>query len=212
MKQTKLYIGNKNYSSWSMRAWLCLKKVGIDFEEILITLRTNQTKENILKISPSGKIPCLIHNNLKIWDSLAIALYLEETFPEANLFPKNKEIRHFAQSICAEMHSGFVNLRNEFPMDMKLKTEKEPTFETQKEIKRILEIWKICFNKSKGNFLFGDFSAADAFFAPVVSRFISYGVEIEDLAEYVESVSMNSFYQEWQNSALQEKPTIKIKI
>lgn len=193
-----------------MRAWLCIKQVGIDFEEVLIALRTNQTKENILKISPSGKIPCLIHNNLKIWDSLAIALYLEEIFPEANLFPKNKEIRHFAQSICSEMHSGFINLRNEFPMDMQLKTKQEPGIETQKEIKRILEIWKVCLNKSRGNFLFGDFSAADAFFAPVVSRFISYDVEVGDLVDYLNNISKNAFYQEWQSSALQEKPAIKV--
>lgn len=210
MNKTKLYIGNKNYSSWSMRAWLCAKQAGLNFDEVLIALRTTQTKENILKISPSGKIPCLIHNGLRIWDSLAIALYLDEIFPEANLFPKDIEKRYLAKSICCEMHSGFMNLRNEFSMDMKLLTKKEPSPETQKEIKRILEIWKLCLDNSNGNFLFGDFSATDAFFAPVVSRFISYGVDTGNLEKYVNDISNNFFYQEWQKEALLEKSVIKI--
>lgn len=208
--RTTLYIGNKNYSSWSMRAWLCAKQVGLNFEEILIALRAPQTKEEILKISPSGKIPCLVHNDLKIWDSLAIALYLDETFPEKNLFPKDKKLRNLAKSICCEMHSGFMNLRNEFPMDMQLKTFKEAGPETQKEINRILEIWEGCLKLSEGKFLFGDFSAADAFFAPVVSRFISYGVKLGNLERYTNNVSNHFLYQEWQTEALKEKPVVKL--
>lgn len=201
---TTLYIGNKSFSSWSFRPWLCAKYIGLDFSEVQIALRTENTNAEINKISASNKVPCLHHNNLIIWDSLAICEYLNEIAPEKNLWPQDQKQRAHARSICAEMHSGFPNLRSELSMDMKKKIIHEPTSATQKEINRILEIWKNCLQQSKGNFLFGNFSIADAFFAPVVSRFISYGIDVGNLGKYLETISNLPFYKEWEIAAQKE--------
>ena len=202
---TTLYIGNKSFSSWSFRPWLCAKYIGLDFSEVQIALRTENTTAEINKISASNKVPCLHHNNLIIWDSLAICEYLNEIAPEKNLWPQDQKQRAQARSICAEMHSGFPNLRSELSMDMKKKIIHEPTPATQKEINRILEIWKNCLKQSKGKFLFGNFSIADAFFAPVVSRFISYGIDVGNLEEYLETISNLPFYKEWKIAAQKEQ-------
>lgn len=200
-----LYIGNKNYSSWSLRAWLCAKHVGLDFEEILIPLRQEKSSEKIGEISESKKVPCLHHDGVVVWDSLAIAEYLNELFPEKNLFPKDQKVRALARSICSEMHSGFLNLRTEMSMNMKEKIDKEASEATKKEIARILEIWQSCLEKFNGKFLFGDFSVADAFFAPVVSRFITYKVDVGGLEKYLKNISEHADYKEWQDAAFKEE-------
>lgn len=199
MNKTILYIGSKQYSSWSMRPWLCLKHAKIDFQEIIIPLRTDSTKNDIAAISPSKKIPCLNHNGLLIWDSLAIAEFINELNPQAELLPKNQEKRAIARAISSEMHSGFLDLRKEMPMDIKLRTKQIPSAEVLENIERILEIWKNTKAKygDDGEFLFGKFSIADAFFAPVVSRFISYGVDVGNMKNYVDAISNLAIYQEW---------------
>jgi glutathione S-transferase len=200
MKPT-LYIGTKQFSSWSMRPWLCLKHAKIDFEEVIIPLRQDNTKTQINAISPSGKVPCLNYNGLIIWDSLAIAEFINELKPDAQLLPKNQEKRAIARAISCEMHSGFLDLRKELPMDTKLKTIITPSPEAQNNINRILEIWQQTQNKyaDDGEFLLGKFSIADAFFAPVVSRFISYGVDTKDMQKYVRAIRNLPIYQEWVN-------------
>ncbi len=200
---TTLYIGSKQFSSWSMRPWLCLKYAGIDFKEAIIPLRTDNTKAEISAVSPSKKVPCLDHNGLLIWDSLAICEFINELKPEAELLPKNQEKRAIARSVVAEMHCGFLDLRKEMPMDTKLntklKTKQIPSPETQINIDRILEIWREVQKKygADGEFLFGKFSIADAFFAPVVSRFVSYGVDVKEMENYVQTMTNLSIYQEW---------------
>jgi len=206
MSQLTLYIGNKNYSSWSFRAWLALKSIDLPFNEILIPLRRSDTKSNILKVSSSGFVPCLHHESIKIHDSLAISEYVSELCPKKNLFPADKHARAMARSICAEMHSSFSNLRNEMPMDMNHREQKIPSDATQNDINRILSIWKGIkeeFGES-GDFLFGSWSIADIFFAPVVSRFISYGVNTQGFQNYIETVCQNDLYQEWYNAAKTE--------
>ncbi len=200
---TTLYIGSKQYSSWSMRPWLCLKYAQIDFKEVIIPLRTETTKANISAISPSKKVPCLDHNGLVIWDSLSICEFINEIKPEAELLPKNQEQRAIIRSVCAEMHSGFLDLRKEMPMDTKLKTTQIPNLEVQANIDRIVEIWSMARKKygNDGEFLFGQFSIADAFFAPVVSRFVSYGVDNQGLSgevqNYIKTIINLPIYQEW---------------
>ncbi len=206
MKRLVLYIGNKNISSWSFRAWLALKSVGIAFEEVLVPLYQPDSKTNILKVSPSGLVPCLHHGSLKIHDSLAIAEYVHELSPQMSIIPSDSEIRAVSRSICSEMHSGFIHLRKEFPMNMKHREIKIPSDLASHDISRIYEIWETTKSafKTEGPFLFGDWSIADVFFAPVVSRFISYGVQNNIFQNYLTAVSNNKFYQEWYKSAINE--------
>lgn len=206
MAQLTLYIGNKNFSSWSFRAWLALKSVGLTFKEVLIPLNSPDTKSSILKVSPSGFVPCLHHGSLKIHDSLAIAEYVHELCPEMSLIPSDSQARAVSRSVCSEMHSGFLNLRREFPMNMKHRETKIPSVPVSQDIKRIYEIWettKSFFGRS-GPFLFGDWSIADVFFSPVVSRFISYDVKDNNFKNYMMAVSNSKFYQEWYKGAVIE--------
>lgn len=204
MSKTTLYIANKNYSSWSLRGWLAVRFVGLAFEEVIIRLRKDTTEQEISKISASKKVPCLHHEGLIIWDSLAIAEYLNETFPEKKLFPRDKKKRALARSICAEMHSSFLNVRSEMPMNMKKRSVKEQTPAVQKEIARILEIWQNCLKEYNGKYLLGEFSIADIFYAPIVSRFISYSVDTSTVQAYVKNISNHPLYKEWENEALKE--------
>ena len=186
-----------------MRPWLCLKYAGINFKEVIIPLRTDSTKANIAAISPSKKVPCLNYNGLLIWDSLAICEFINELKPEAELLPQNQEKRAIIRSVIAEMHCGFLDLRQQMPMDTKLNTKLQaaqiPSPEVQTNIDRILEIWKLARKKygDDGEFLFGKFSIADAFFAPVVSRFISYGVDAGEMQNYIKTMTNLPIYQEW---------------
>lgn len=197
----KLIIGNKKYSSWSLRPWLALTHAGIQFEEQVIALDQPDTDANIRKYSPSGKVPCLIDGAITVWDSLAIVEYVNEKHPEKQLWPKDASARAVARSVSAEMHSGFSALRNEHPMKI---IESLPTPqrspETVKDVQRIQQLWRECRQKfgAGGPFLFGAFSIADAFYAPVVSRFRTYGVPMEGaVKEYADAIWALPAMQKW---------------
>ncbi len=210
MAELTIYLGNKNYSSWSLRAWLALKRVGEPFEEVVIPLRQPDTRETILRDSPSGLVPALKHGELTIWDSLAIAEYLAETFPQASLWPAEAESRAVARAVSAEMHAGFVALRRNMPMNLRASFPGLGlTPEVQQDINRITAIWRGCrkrFGKGEGGpFLFGPFTIADAMFAPVVGRFRTYGVELDEASrEYARAVRDSGEMQEWAEAAVNE--------
>jgi glutathione S-transferase len=212
MAKLTLIIGNKNYSSWSLRPWLAMKQFGLDFEEIRIPLYKPESSSQIKKYSPSGKVPTLIHNDLTIWDSLSILEYLAEEFNQLNWFPQDKIARAVARSISAEMHSGFIPLRHNMPMNCRAKLPgKGITPEVEKDINRITTIWHECRQKfgSEGKMLFGEFTIADAMYAPVVLRFITYGVQLNPICQqYVDSILKLSAMQEWIAAGIAETEII----
>ncbi len=181
-----LVIGDKNLSSWSLRPWLLLKHAQIPFTERLIRLDRPETKAEIAKYSPSGRVPCLIDADTAIWDSLSIAEYLAEKFPEKALWPADARARAVARSVSAEMHSGFAALRGFWPMNFTREGLSHLRGGIEGDIARIAEIWETCRRDfgGAGPFLFGRFSVADAMYAPVVSRFQTYGpVALPPLAD-----------------------------
>jgi len=208
-----LVIGNKNYSSWSLRPWLLLKQAQIPFKEILIPLYEGDYKEQILKYSHHGKVPILIHQSETVWESLAIGEYVADLFPQKELWPKNVHDRAVARSISSEMHSGFVHLRTNMPMNLRASHPgKGRTPESQRDIARVLEIWEGCREqfKAKGPFLFGHFTVADAMFAPVVTRFRTYGVDLTGpCAEYSKTILNLPSFKEWEKEGIKETQFIK---
>jgi glutathione S-transferase len=208
MSGLKLIIGNKNYSSWSMRAWLVMRQHGIAFDEIQIPLRQAHSLERKLSYSPAGKVPILIDGDMRVWDSLAIVEHLAERFPEKRLWPADGQARGVARSVSAEMHSGFTSLRSRMPLNCRARRPeagRDPG--VQEDIDRICEIWRECRARhgATGEFLFGDFTAADAMFAPVVSRFQTYGVELDgDEAEYAQAILEIPAVKEWVKDARKE--------
>ncbi len=213
MTQLTLVIGNKNYSSWSLRPWLAMKQLGLEFNEILIPLYNNPDfSSKIRQYSSSGKVPVLLHDTQTVWDSLAICEYLAETFPNLQWWPEDKAARALARSISAEMHSRFQKLRQNMPMNCRTKYPgKGLTSVVQQDIDRITSIWQESRQKfgAGGNFLFGNFTIADAFFAPVVLRFITYDVQLDTVSRsYVESVLALPAMQEWINAANNETEII----
>ena len=215
MTEFTIVLGNKAYSSWSLRGWLMLKQTGVAFSEVVIPLDHPQTKGEILAHSPSGRVPALKAGKLTIWDSLAIAEYLDERFPGAGLWPQEPEARAVARAVTAEMHAGFATLRARLPMDLK----REPTppgegappgAELAVEIGRIVAIWTDCRARfgGRGDFLFGAFSATDAVYAPVATRFQTYGVVLpEPIAAYRDAVMAWPALGEW-IAAAREEPWI----
>ncbi|MBD2449365.1 glutathione S-transferase family protein [Nostoc sp. FACHB-152] len=208
MCELALVIGNKNYSSWSLRPWIIMKQFGLEFQEIYISLYKPDTAEKIRQYSPSGKVPVLIHNNLIVWDSLAICEYLAEVFPDYHWWPEDKSVRAVARSVSAEMHSGFQDLRQNMPMNCCAKLPGQGlTSAVQQDIDRITSIWQECRTKysQDGDFLFGQFTIADAFFAPVVMRFITYDVQVDTISrEYMQAILALSAMQEWLAAAKRE--------
>jgi glutathione S-transferase len=205
----KLVIGNKNYSSWSMRPWLALRANNIDFEEIFIPLYTGEAdKQRILSFTHSGKVPVLIDGDVTIWDSLAIIEYVAERFPEARLWPEDRARRAHARSIAAEMHSGFLALRNECGMNLHRPIGAIAlSAEARANVARIEQIWIECRERygKTGPFLFGDFSGADAMFAPVVHRFRTYAIEVAPEArDYSDTMTGLAAFQEWTRAGLAE--------
>src|SRR5258706_1732249 len=179
MADITIYLGNRNYWSWSVRPWLALKQPGAAFDEEVIPLSEPTTRSTVLRFSPSGRVPALKHNELTVWDSLAICEYLAETFPAAKLWPEDKAARAVARAVSAEMHSGFAALRDHLPMNMRSSfPNRGVTPEVQADINRITAIWRDCRNRfcADGPFLFGGFTIAYAMDAPVVSRFRTYKV------------------------------------
>jgi glutathione S-transferase len=207
----KLVIGNKNYSSWSMRPWVVMKAFGIPFKEINIFLYQPETSMQIAEYSASGRVPILIDGEMTVWDSLAICEYLAEQFPEEHLWPKDVAARAMARSICAEMHSGFTALRTSMWMNIRADFHgKGRTAGSQADIGRISEIWENCFSQfGHHHFLFGEFSIADAYFAPVVMRFRTYDVSLAPaLQAYAERVAAHPAVAQWMHEAKREVATI----
>ncbi|HTI85093.1 MAG TPA: glutathione S-transferase family protein [Alphaproteobacteria bacterium] len=211
MADFTLVIANKNYSSWSLRAWLVMKATGAAFEEIVVPLRESNTRSTIMRYSPSGKVPCLIHGKVTVWESLAIAEYLAELFPDAGLWPSNPAARAYARSIASEMHGGFIPLRRSLPMNIR---GEHPGFalndDTQADINRIESIWRDArdrFGKTGdgGPYLFGRFGIVDAMFAPVASRFATYPVSIgENARAYRDAILAHPFMVAWSAAAAEE--------
>jgi glutathione S-transferase len=181
-----LAIGTKRYSSWSLRPWLALRVAGAEFREIEIALRQPDTKAEILKYSPSGKVPLLIDDGLKVWDSLAICEYVAERFPEAGLWPEDPVARAIARAVSAEMHSGFMPLRQTCPMDVCLDAPMaDIPAEVRADVERIDTLWRDCRNRFSqgGPFLFGRFSVADAMYAPAVTRMRTYHLPLGPVSQ-----------------------------
>jgi glutathione S-transferase len=208
MAKLNLIIGNKNYSSWSLRPWLAMTMAGIEFDETLILLDTPDTKKQIAEHSKAGRVPILRHGNAAIWETLAILEYLAETFPEKNLWPRAKAARAVARAVSNEMHAGFSSLRNACPMN--LRRPPKPVMlndATRADIARIEEIWRDCrkIHGKGGKFLFGRFCNADAMFAPVVTRFETYAIPVaKDSREYMDAVMATKAFQKWKSAALKE--------
>jgi glutathione S-transferase len=210
----KLVIGNKNYSSWSMRPWLAMRAGNIAFEEIFIPLYTGAAdKDRILSFTGSGKVPCLIDGDVTVWDSLSIIEYVAERFPQAKLWPEDRAARAHARSISAEMHSGFLPLRNECGMNLHRPVGSVPlSADARANVERIDQIWSECrarYGKA-GPFLFGAFGAADAMFAPVVHRFRTYAVDVSPVAKaYMETMIALPAFAEWTRPGLAETIVIE---
>ncbi|KTC15176.1 glutathione S-transferase [Pseudomonas marginalis ICMP 11289] len=203
-----LIIGDKRYSSWSLRPWLVLEMTGAPFTDQVIRLNLPDTRENILKYSPTGKVPALQCEHGTIIDSLAICEYLVERFPDVDLWPRDISARAQARSACAQMHSGFMSLRSNMPMDLRQDQALEVIpVDTQADIDRIVALWAECRKAAKedGPFLFGRPSIADAFFAPVAIRLRTYRVALPDEAlGYIETIYQWPAFQRWQQAGLEE--------
>jgi glutathione S-transferase len=209
----RLVIGNKNTSSWSMRPWLVLRRARIPFTEINIDLRARDAKAQILRHSPTGKVPALLVGSQVIWDSLAIIEFLAEAHPEAKIWPASQKARAHARSVVAEMHSGFQALRQQCPMDFMARTPKARLpQDVAADVRRIMGLWRDCRDQyaKGGPFLFGRFSAADAMYAPVASRFRTYLPDLGAYGDdgtaqaYVEALFATSELAEWGETARQE--------
>lgn len=211
----KLFIGNKNYSSWSMRPWVLLTQAGIEFEAVMLRFDAftpeSQFKTRISQINPAAKVPVLVDGDLVIWDTLAIAEYLAEQFPEKTLWPTDKAARARARSLCAEMHSGFAALRSACPMNIEaclpevgaLIWRDQPA--VRADVARLVGMWQAQLQASAGPLLFGDFSIADAYFAPVCTRLTTYALPLpSDICAYVERVCALPGVKAWMDDARAE--------
>jgi glutathione S-transferase len=212
----KLYIGNKNYSSWSMRPWVLLKQAGIPFEEVMVRFDSLEVgsafKTTIQSINPVGRVPVLVDDGFAVWDTLAIAEYVAEKFPDKQLWPRDAKARARARSVCAEMHSGFAALRNACPMNIEaslpqagaLVWRDQPA--VRKDVQRIVSMWTELLEEHKGPMLFGEFSIADAYFAPVCMRLKNYALPVPGhITDYVRRVGILSGVKAWIEDALAEK-------
>ncbi|MBV1695034.1 MAG: glutathione S-transferase family protein [Hyphomicrobiales bacterium] len=203
-----LIIGNKMYSSWSLRPWLLMKVLGIPFAETVIPLDQPDSKRNLLEHSPSGKVPLLIDDSVRVWESIAIIEYLAEKFPSAGVWPKDQKMRAHARAVSSEMHSGFAALRQACPMNLGRKFKSKPlSADVMRDVARIETIFQEARSKfgASGPFLYGSFSAADAMFAPVITRFDTYQVGVGDVTKaYMATILGLSQYREWRLAALKE--------
>ena len=203
----QLYIGNKNYSSWSLRAWLMLKKNGIQFEEIKLKLDTPAFYTRLRGVTPTLQVPTLINRDITVWDSLAICEYINDTYLSGQAWPQDISERAKARAIACEMHAGFSGVRNELPMNIRAERSVKLSEQAQKDIKRIEEIWSTQYQQygRQGVWLFGQWSIADAMYAPVVLRFKTYGIQLnESASQYMQHVLACPVLQHWVSEALQE--------
>ena len=203
-----LVMGNKNYSSWSIRPWMAMKVAGIDFDVIVIPLDQPDTKEKILKYSPAGKVPALLDGDLLVWDSMAILAYLCERHPEKGLLPKDARARAQARAASAEMHSGFAALRKEAPMNIR-RAPRSITLSAAAlgDVRRIEQLWADSRKAygADGPFLFGTFSVADAMFAPVVNRLFAYKVQVsKETSQYMDTIMALPAWRELEKASRDE--------
>jgi glutathione S-transferase len=206
MTPATLTISSKNYSSWSMRGWLLCKLAGIEFEEQVMPLDDPSTRAELLLLSPSFLVPCLTHDGIKVWDTLAIAEYLAEARPNAGLLPSAPSARAHCRAICGEMHAGFYNLRSALPMNLKAH---HPGFKifagAQADIERVCTIWRECLKQYGGPYLFGELTMADALYAPVCTRFLTYDVKLDPVcAAYCRAIMDWPAVAQWLSDALAE--------
>jgi len=212
----KLIIGNKNYSSWSMRAWVLLKQADIPFEEVMVRFNAfdagSTFKKTVSELNPAGKVPVLTDGSLVIWDTLAIAEYLAEQFPDKQLWPSDRAARARARSVCAEMHAGFTGLRSHCPMNIeaalpdtgRLIWRDKPA--VRNDVERLVEMWQGLLTEHGGPLLFGKFSIADAYFAPLCTRIKTYALPVPPkVMAYVEQVHALPGVQAWIAGALAEQ-------
>jgi glutathione S-transferase len=212
----KLYIGNKNYSSWSLRPWVLLRQSGIPFQEVVARFDSfdadSQFKATLAGISPTGKVPVLVDGDLTIWDTLAIAEYLAETYPDKQLWPQDKAARARARSVVAEMHSGFAALRGACPMNIEADLAQQGALlwrdrpAVRADVARLVQMWTELLERHGGPMLFGAFTIADAFYAPVCMRLSRYGLPVpKPIAEYIQRVEQLPAMQEWIAAAKAEQ-------
>ncbi len=215
MQQMQLYIGNKNYSSWSMRPWVLMRQAGIAFDEVLVRFDSfdagSEFKQRLAAVSPTGKVPALVHGDLVVWDTLAIAEYLADQFPDRALWPADARARAMARSACAEMHSGFGALRSACPMNIEARLPEVGALiwrdqpGVRADVARLVALWTQLLEAHGGPLLLGGFSIADAFFAPVCARLVTYGLPVPPhIAAYVERVMALPGVQAWVQGALAE--------
>jgi glutathione S-transferase len=214
-----LYIGNKNYSSWSMRPWVLLRQAGIPFEEVKVRFDAfdgdSHFKQSILKVNPAGRVPVLVDDGFAVWDTLAIAEYVAEKFPDKKLWPQDARVRARARSVCAEMHSGFGALRSACPMNIEASLPQAGAIawrdrpEVRSDVQRIVAMWTDLLEQSRGPMLMGEFSIADAFFAPVCFRLKNYALPVPGhITDYIRRVCALPGVKAWVDDALAEKDFI----
>jgi glutathione S-transferase len=211
MTDAVLTISSKNYSSWSLRGWLLCKMARLEFVEEAVSVDDPATRAELLLLSPSILVPCLTHDGIRIWDTLAIAEYLNEIRPRAGLLPKDRAARARCRSICGEMHSGFSNLRSALPMNLKARRLGFKVWSgAQADIDRITTIWRECLATYDGPYLFGSLTMADAMYAPVVTRFVTYDVQLDsDCAAYGERIMTLPEMVEWCEAATREPDEVE---
>lgn len=210
MNELRLHIGNKNYSSWSLRPWILMKHLGLRFAENIIPLDTPDFARDIAALSPTRRVPLLEHGGLRIWDSLAICEYATELAGAG--WPRDRAARAVARSVCAEMHAGFGALRSQWPMNARAEGRKTaPNPERDSDIARIGELWNDCRARfgTSGPWLFGEYSVADAMYAPVVLRFRTYGAQPPGASDYIATVLADAHLREWLAAAAAETWTIE---
>jgi glutathione S-transferase len=207
MAPATLTINSKNYGSWSLRGWLLCKMASLDFAEQMLSSDDPTIRAELLLLSPSFLVPCLTHGKVKVWDTLAIAEYLNEIAPDAGLLPKDRAARARCRAVCGEMHSGFSNLRSALPMNIKGRF---PGFKVwagaAADVERVIAVWRECLAESKGAFLFGKTPCmADAMYAPVCTRFITYDVKLDPAcAAYCKAIMALPYMKEWVTAAKAE--------
>ena len=211
MSDAVLTISSKNYSSWSLRGWLLCRMAGLAFTEKLMSASDPSTRAELMLLSPSFLVPCLTHAGIKVWDTLAIAEYLNEIRPQAGLFPQDLAARTRCRSVAGEMHSGFANMRSALPMNLRAH---HPGFRiwagASADIDRVTTVWRECLAESGGPFLFGTLSVADAMYAPVCTRFRTYDVALDPVcAAYRDAILAWPLVQEWTKAALAEPDDIE---
>jgi glutathione S-transferase len=210
MPEATLTLSSRNYSSWSLRGWLLAKFAGLEFEEVIVPPEDADARKELLLLSPSILVPCLTHNGVKVWDTLAIGEYLAEVRPDAGLLPGNRAARAHCRAICGEMHSGFTSLRSALPMNLKRHFPGHKMWaRALADVERVTTIWHECLARYGGPYLFGTLSMADAMYAPVVTRFRTYDVKLDpQCAAYSEAILALPEMQEWISAATLEAEEI----